>query len=47
MEIAGKQRDPLTYLEDERQSEDPWRQNYATLAGLADKVDAVPEDQVS
>ena len=42
-----EQRDPLSYLEDERQSEKTWRQNYATVAGLADKVVAVLEDQES
>ena len=41
------ERDPLSFFEDERQSENPWRQNYATLTGLADKVVAVLEDQVS
>ena len=42
-----EQRDPMNYLEEEQQSENPWRQNYATVAGLADKVLAVLEDQVS
>ena len=39
-------RDPLSYLDDERQYEHPWRQKCATLAGLADEVIAVLEDQV-
>ena len=46
MEIAGAGR-PVKLLQDERQSEHPWRQNYTTLAGLADEVVAVLEDQVS
>ena len=37
----------MSDLEDERQSEYPWRQHNATLAGLADKVVAVLEDQVA
>ena len=31
--------------EEEKQSESPWRHNYASLVGFADKVDAVLEDQ--
>ena len=42
-----EQRDPLNYLEDEQQSENPWRQNYASMTGLPDKVEAVLEDQVT
>ena len=42
-----EQRDPMNYLQEEQQSENPWRQNYATVAGLADKVLAVLEDHVS
>ena len=40
------QRDPTSWqLEEEHQSEHPWRQNYASLVGFADKVEAVLEDQ--
>ena len=42
-----EQRDPRNYMEEESEAEHPWRQNYATLAGMADKVEAVLEDQVT
>ena len=38
--------DPTNWQEEEMQSEYPWRQNYASLVGFADKVEAVLEDQV-
>ena len=43
----SEQRDPRNYMEEESQAEHPWRQNYATLAGLADEIAAVLEDQVT
>ena len=43
-----QQRDPQNWLqEDEEQAVSPWRQNYASLVGFADKVEAVLEDQAS
>ena len=43
-----QQRDPQNWLlEDEAQAGSPWRQNYASLVGFADKVEAVLEDQAS
>ena len=40
------QRDPTSWqLEEEHQSEHPWRQNYASLVGYVDKFEAVLEDQ--
>ena len=40
------QRDPMNWQEgEEKQSESPWRQNYASLVGFADKVEAAFEDQ--
>ena len=40
------QRDPTNWQqEEEKQSESPWRQNYASLVGIADKVEAVLEGQ--
>ena len=40
------QRGPTNWQqEEEKQSESPWRQNYASLVGFADKVEAVLEDQ--
>ena len=41
------QRGPTSWqLEEEHHSEHPWRQNYASLVGYVDKVEAVLEDQV-
>ena len=41
-----QQRDPQNWLqEDEEHVVSPWRQNYASLVGFADKVEAVLEHQ--
>ena len=48
MEVLEQQRNLQSWLlEDEAQAGLPWRQNYASLVGFADKVEAVLEDQAS
>ena len=42
-----EQRDPVNCLVEEQQSENPWRQGCASMAGLSDKVETVLEDQVN
>ena len=37
----------MNFLLEEQQSENPWRENSASMAGLSDKVEAVLEDQVT